>query len=231
MRSELSRSYITEFFRILRRGGTAMFQIPGQYSRAENALAAPDPARLPDAAFNAHITVNRPIVLASPGTAPALALGVRNFSTYIWPGIGSANPLTVSLRWFDQCLRPAGVEESVALPRDTMPGNKTYVTVTPRVPAQPGFYLLQIDIMQSGVARGCERGSAAPFVAVAVYEGAGDSNAADLLPFNAQMEYHGLPRAEVEALIARSGGEVIAVFDDAASNADWPGHLYLARKS
>jgi SAM-dependent methyltransferase len=229
MRPELTERYLAEFFRVLRAGGLAAFQIPGRYSRAERAVA-PDPARLPDTAFNAHITVSRPMVLARPLGTVALQLGVQNFGTCVWPGAEGANPMCVGAGWFDQFLRPAGEEATTPLPRETLPGDKTYMTIALQAPAQPGFYLLRLDIVQRGVARGSERGSGTPYVAVAVYEDTEHERATELLPFNAQMEYHGMARPEVEALVERCGAQLLAAFDDAATNAEWPGHLYVARK-
>lgn len=231
MRPELSRGYIAEFFRVLRSGGVTAFQIPGQYVRATHALTAPDPSRLPDAAFNAYMTVSQPMIIVTPSSEISIRVGVQNFSTYIWPGQGSPNPLAIAVRWYDQCARFIAESDGTApIPQDTVPGQKVHLSISQRAPEQPGFYMMQLDIVQAQGGRGVDLGSPTPYIAVAVFDGAQPDKAVDILPFNAQMEYHGIPRAEIEALVASSGGEVVAVLDDPASNPDWPGHLYVARK-
>jgi len=45
-----------------------------------------------------------------------------------------------------------------------------------------------------------------------------------------RMEIHGLPRSEVEALLASLGAPVVDVVDDRAHGADTPGFRYCAVK-
>jgi 4-amino-4-deoxy-L-arabinose transferase-like glycosyltransferase len=118
---------------------------------------------LPDSAFRAGISVQ-----ARPATVPAggklhLRVRIRNAGDVLWPGCErSAGRFQIYLgsHW----LNPSGEVASKAegrspLPADLAPGQETELSFVVDAPAQPGDYVLEIDLLQENVAWFGSKGS------------------------------------------------------------------------
>ena len=123
---------------------------------------APTGLPLPDIAFNAGLSVtDRPGVMRANQQYP-LRVSLRNQSPVIWPG---QQPewkfqITVADRW----VTPAGVtvndvDGRVGLVHDLRPFETVELLLKVTAPAKPGDYVLQLDLVQEGVAWFGDRGS------------------------------------------------------------------------
>jgi len=112
-------------------------------------------APLPDSALRAEINV--PII---PATVPGgkklqLRVLVRNASETIWPGCQpDAGKFEINLgsHWLNANGQVASKEEGrSALPADLAPGQEVTFNFEVEAPAEPGDYVLEIDMLQEGV--------------------------------------------------------------------------------
>jgi hypothetical protein len=114
-----------------------------------------------------------------------------------------------------------------ALASDVAPGESIEIGITPVAPRKGGRYVLEFDLVQEWVRWFAEVGSKVARTRVHVDAGLAAGEVQGLPPI---IEMHGIARAEVEALIARSGGVLLAVDDDAAPGAGWTSYRYIARR-
>ena len=113
-------------------------------------------APLPDSAFRADISLPVP-----PATVPAkeklqLRVHIRNAGDTVWPGCErSAAPFQIYLgsHWLNASGAAASKAEGRSpLPADLAPGQETDLSFAVDMPAQPGDYVLEIDMLQENVA-------------------------------------------------------------------------------
>lgn len=111
---------------------------------------------LPESAMRAEIRVIDFPVEARAGEKLRIKVRVMNRGDVVWPGCErSAGPMQVSLggRW----LKPAGQsiskgEGRTPLPADVAPSQTVDLGWTIDMPSQPGQYMLELDMLQEGVA-------------------------------------------------------------------------------
>lgn len=123
----------------------------------------PSSAPLPGGAFRANVGVaNAPRTLRIGQTA-TVRVEIRNASDVPWPRRGSHDgPYEVHLgsRWLAGNGRDVVADDGRAvLPYDLHPGDEAELQLTITAPGQPGEYVLEIDLVQEGVAWFGERGS------------------------------------------------------------------------
>jgi hypothetical protein len=115
----------------------------------------------PLATFQARIACENPPVTLLAGQSAALRFLIRNISAVEWPAVGN-NAVTLHDRWRDRggaiaVDRDAGQ----SIPFDVEPGDTVGLVLKATVPAEPGDYLLEVDLVQSDLAWFSERGSTA----------------------------------------------------------------------
>jgi SAM-dependent methyltransferase len=243
--------YIEEFFRVAKPGGLVVFQLPAERYSEETIT---ERYRLPADACNACIRAGHPPATLRPGETASIRCSVTNESPHMLAhDIPAGRHITIANHW----LRADG---SVSIPDDgramlpatLAPGESCDVDLTVQAPAAPGEYLLEIDLVQEQVCWFAERGSKTARVPIVVAGAAmpvepapavsGVDESAPraslfrrlLRPFRRgtpTFEMHVLPRADVEAAITRSGGELIAAIDDGAAGYRWLSYTYVARRS
>lgn len=112
-------------------------------------------APLPDSAFRADISVP-----GAPTTVPAgeklqLRVRVKNAGDIVWPGCErSAGKFQIYLgsHWLKANGEVASKEAGRSpLPADLAPGQETELSFAVSAPAQPGDYVLEIDLLQENV--------------------------------------------------------------------------------
>jgi 4-amino-4-deoxy-L-arabinose transferase-like glycosyltransferase len=112
-------------------------------------------APLPDSAFRADISVP-----GAPTTVPAgeklqLRVRVKNAGDIAWPGCErSAGKFQIYLssHWLNSSGELASKAEGRSpLPADLAPGQETELSFAVSAPAQPGDYVLEIDLLQENV--------------------------------------------------------------------------------
>jgi hypothetical protein len=121
-------------------------------------------APLSDDAFQAIITMPGPPSRLRAGRKETIQVVVKNASDYLWAARGESDGnffLNVGDIWFE-----AGGERLVnnldgrtTIPHDLYPGEEATLQLQITVPATPGEYVLEIDMVQEGVGWFKDRGS------------------------------------------------------------------------
>ena len=231
MKPQYSRRYIEEFFRVSRPGGIVMFQIPAEPTPMPEPPRTRRAERLPHEAFRAAIEAPAALHCA-PGTAIQLFVMVRNESPHLWPCWGEEDGrLSVRLanHWRGRFGWPTlkWDDARMELPHDVAPGQEIEMMLQITAPTKPGRYILELDMVQEHVRWFAKAGSRTARVKVHVDPAMREGVVEGLL---SRMEMHGIPRPEVEALIAASGATLLAADDDDAPGAGWSSYRYVARR-
>ena len=118
--------------------------------------------RMPDMAFKAKLAVaNLPPVMQA-GQTYVIPVTLTNNSKIAWPGRQETwqFQLTVGNRWVTSAGQlVTNIDGRAALAEDLAPGRTVEVPLTVKAPAAPGDYVLQLDVVQEGVAWFGDRGS------------------------------------------------------------------------
>ncbi len=228
MEPRYAKGYITEFVRVLKVGGLALFQVPA-------GMRTPPPAALPDGAFRASIAVvGSPPRQLSVRQAAQLQVRVRNDSPYAWP-VGSR--IRLGNHWADARGQPLAVDDGrsetdVELP----PGAEVTLPLRVSAPALAGRHTLELDLVQEQVSWFAHRGSASLRLAVTVSPAEGDQpaptgeNSAAAQPFTPLMEMYSVSREEVRSTVIAAGGEVLHELPDVNAGSQFEGYRYVVRR-
>ncbi len=232
-------AYVREFVRVLKPGGVVVFQLP-HHDPPDPSRIAPAPV-LPPTAFRADIKVlARPERLVAE--APAMVrVHLTNRSPHVWPGAASGDvPHYVALgnHWRTRQGALVTLDDGRALlTADLGPGQAVDLDLTITAPAEPGHYTLDLDVVQDQVAWFANHGSRLVSWPVQVVPPvAAAPSAPDVPPPDAAkplepvMEMYGVPRAEVEQLLAGAGARVLHVVAEPMVGLDWLSLIYVVRK-
>lgn len=219
MEPTYSRQYVDEFFRVLRPGGLTLFEMV-----TERVPGAHEP--LPDSAFRAQLALHSETDRLSAGTPARVAVAVHNLSDTTLPASGTEGwfQVTVANHWLDSDGNRIVTDDGRApLPHDLAPEAVTLVELDVMAPAEPGNYRLEVDCVQEGVGWFGDRGSTTtvapikvvPAVPAPAAEPAESelSEPAEPAEFEATMEMHGVPEAEVRDWITANGGTLLRILD------------------
>ncbi|HJZ83212.1 MAG TPA: NBR1-Ig-like domain-containing protein, partial [Pyrinomonadaceae bacterium] len=128
----------------------------GQTQAAEKGLP------LSDLAFKARLAVaNAPSVMRA-GQKYEIRVSLRNDSKVVWPGRQPTwqFQLTVGNRWLTEAgANVTNMDGRAALFQDLPPTETVELPLTVTAPNEPGTYVLQLDMIQEGVAWFGDRGS------------------------------------------------------------------------
>jgi hypothetical protein len=113
------------------------------------------------------------------------------------------------------------------LPFDLSPGESVEIGISPIAPAARGTHVLELDMVQEYVRWFADAGSKTARIRVTVDPSLGPGEVQGL---PAVMEMHGIRRPDVEALIARCEGELLAADPDDAPGPGWTSYRYIARR-
>ncbi len=249
MRPEYSKNYIIDFLRLIRPGGLIVFQVPSQKSDPQNQSATLPLAslgELPSDAFQASLEIMNPPAFIEPGSSRVLSVRVRNDSNINWDTIGeSTGRYRVNLgnHWLDESGKVVCYDDGRSpLPRLVSPKEEIEVLLTITAPEISGQYLIEIDLVQEGVAWFRNKGSAVA-TASAVVRGRYPSVLQKLFhlknklisrnscpSMTPRMEMYGLPREEVERLIINNHGQLIDVKRYDVCGEEWISYRYTASK-
>lgn len=127
------------------------------------ATAAAKGVRLPDMAFSARLAAaNAPTVMRA-GQPYAIRVALTNESKIPWPGRQETwnFQITIGNRWLTQGGQMlTNIDGRAALFEDLPAGQTVELPLTVKAPAAPGEYVLELDVIQEGVAWFGDRGSA-----------------------------------------------------------------------
>ena len=229
MEPQYSRRYIEEFFRVVRPGGVVVFQLPGEpipIAHQRTRSSAPLPRRAARASIDAPARLR-----CAPGAALPLHILVRNVGTGTWPTKGDDDgsySIRLGNHWrgrFGWMLRRDDARTELA--HDLAPGESMEIGINPVAPSLPGVYTLEFDMVQEHVRWFAQAGSRCARTRVHVDR---TLQPGEVHGVPRRIEMYGIPRHEVEALIADSGGVLLAVDDNDAPGPGWTSYRYVARK-
>jgi SAM-dependent methyltransferase len=227
----LARGYVAELARVLAPGGLLVFQAPSEKTA------------LPRLSRKAVLAEIEPLARELRGPAGASLLvraRVRNVSPEWWPPARGRQMIQLGNHWLDERRRVLVQDDGRAdLGQDFGPGHEAVLELLVHAPAEPGRYLLELDMVQQDVGwfsdrRKLSRRRSKPArIPVEVgndgYEpaDADPATAAPAIPdAHSRMEMHPLPRAEVETTLAAAGVRLVEVVEDEGAGPGWLGYVY-----
>jgi hypothetical protein len=119
---------------------------------------------LNDDAYAANLSASGAPASMHPGEQAELMIEVKNGGDFVWPSRNQqGSKFTISAA--DVWLRPDArtlvnnLDGRTSLPKDLWPGESVIVPLTIKAPPVPGNYVLEIDLVQEGVAFFKDKGS------------------------------------------------------------------------
>ena len=242
IRREYSERYVREFVRVLARGGLAVFQMPSEPkpSKAQKGRTLSKQTRpLPARAFSARITPRKRSARVRVAMKIPIQVKVKNLSDVTWPALGASSGeyrIWLGSRWLDEGgILLSNDDGRASLPKDLKPSEQVELTVFVNTPAEPGTYILELDLVQEGVAWFRHQGSEAARINFQVKADPqlAEADSAPLFSnFSVpQMEVHGVPLETAREWIETSGGTIVDLRRDRHAGQDWLGFRYFVTKS
>ena len=224
--TEIALGYVSEFVRVLRPGGVAVFGAPSEFEDASVERYA-----LPAEACRAEIGLSGAPAAIGAGAGTTVDVTVVNRSGVRWPRAsdheGGLGRIHVGNHWTVRGRRAVGDDGRSPLPADVEPGAAVTVPLRVTAPGRPGVYGLEVDLVQEGVCWFADRGSPVARRHVVVLpvrrrapgSGAADQGAAPnardaASPAPPVFAMHPLPEERVRAAVAAAGGRVVAAVDE-----------------
>ncbi|MDR0182896.1 class I SAM-dependent methyltransferase [Lysobacter arvi] len=224
----LAAGYIAEFYRVARPGGFVVFQIPSHLTE-EWLPHGNDGTRLPDGAHRARISFDAPEQVHA-GECLRIHARVRNESPVEWLQ-DLTHQINLGNHWHDAHGSEIRHDDGRArMPSRLVPGEECNVIVDVVAPDSPGPHELELDIVQEGVNWFADRGSptARRQVMVVAAEPHPSTSSDDAPADYPTFIMRGIPRHEVERLIAGYGGELLACDPH---ETEWVSYRYITRRS
>jgi SAM-dependent methyltransferase len=246
---DLSVHYLDEFFRLLEPHGELVFQLPSH----KEPRAQPEINPMPHEAYSAAITLTeRAPSSVAAGFEFALALTVRNTSAFEWRQAQSG-PLAVGNHWLDATGDLMLVQDDGRAPalQIVSPGFEWPLLLPVRAPAEPGRYVIEVDLVHEGIAWYRDKGSSTLRVPIEVVRDTtvADGPSAAMIKEFAIPEYsetavprpsrgakpstvvefpmYGVPRDHVMAIIGRHGGRLVHLEEDRRAGPEWVSYRYF----
>jgi SAM-dependent methyltransferase len=230
-----STQYVREFIRVLKPGGIAIFQIPSEILISEILISDNEP--LAAGAYKADINVIEPPATLICNARAEIKVHLQNVSEYTWPGANGCflkHPIRLGNHW----LRPDGSavvwdDGRTPLERDLPTAEGTTLKLTVKSPADPGEYVLELDVVQERVAWFGQKGSKTVRLPV--------RNISDSSPVSAnskptkseplpRAEMHCIPRDVVVELIRSNGASIVYIREDFMARPAYSGFNYCITK-
>jgi SAM-dependent methyltransferase len=249
-----TRRYLADFFRILKKGGVLVFQLPSHARPARD--RRPSATAMPDDAYRAQVTVQAlPQTVLAPSSEIRAVGSVKNISSRSWSRLEHGS-IGLGNHWLDGRGEMMLVQDDgrVSLPPTLGPGEAFDFALKMQAPRIPGAYQCEIDLVHEAVCWFADRGSNSARFAVRVGQqpddatGRGDERRPaafasagvarrdiyDDLP--AQTEEPGtipmycIERNDVASLVSAHGAQLIQVDEDTQCGMEWVGYRYFVRK-
>lgn len=246
--SDISVRYLDEFFRLLAPGGLLVFQLPSHRQAHVDA----EITAMPDEAYSASIDLAGPVPRSvAAGSELALTLIVRNTSDHEWRQ-AQVGPLALGNHWLDGGGLMVAQDDGRAPLLQIVPPDLAWpVLIKMRVPAVPGRYVSEVDLVHEGITWFAHRGSPtlrfsidvtaantpvdAQASAMKEYpipeypDGAVPRPAARFSaePTKADFPMNGVPRAQVMDIIRAHGGRLAYLEEDRRAGPEWVSYRYF----
>ena len=242
MKPEYSKKYIAEFLRILSPGGALVFQLPAE------TLARPATnggSSLPSDAFRASMTARLTLLTAVTNSPVNLTVAIKNVSPVAWPPVdlSGVHPIRLGNHWLGETGEVLVRDDARAkLEHELRPQEGTELQLTVNTPANPGRYLLELDMVQEGISWFGDRGSEVIRIPAKITEpnpqshrvqppAAAELGVISLRTNGGTIEMYGVPKAEVLQAIVNAGGEILDVLPDSLAGPEWASYLYMVTKA
>jgi SAM-dependent methyltransferase len=237
MEPDLAARYIGEFVRVLKPGGLAIFQIPSGLL---------SPSRLADGSHAARLVIEGPLrpVEMKSGDRVVISLRVSNDSVFPWPSSATVN---VGNHWLDRQGTVIVLDDGrTPLGRALEPKEELTLGVVVNAPDRPGRYILEVDLVEEGVAWFSDRGSRTSRVDVEVKRLPAWARGSNRLQRtlkrfktgpvgsidpDAPFEMHAVPKERVVAVVTGAGGRIVDIERFDVSGPGWESYRYYATKS
>ncbi len=235
MEARYSKRYLEEFIRTLRVGGLAIFQIPSELTSARTSL-------LPgDAIFEARIDVSSPRLAADPGAKMSVVVTVTNVSSQVWPAEKrNKYPVRLGNHWLSPNGEMLRLDDARAiLSSELKPSESAELSLNVTAPAEEGEYLLELDMVQEGIAWFKNRGSSTARLPVRVGRSAVGADERAVSPKTSQgdcsidepsMEMHCVLLDVVVETVTSSGGRVVDIQEYGSAGPDYVSYRYCVTK-
>ena len=221
---EFGAGYVQEFARVLAPGGVVVFQLPSHLLGSDEKGMRPQ--SIADDAFRAEIVPADKTLEIEAGAIDKIAVSVRNASTAPWPDDRFVN---LGNHWRHANGEVERLDDGRAsMYRTVGPGDTIDLTLEMQAPNETGAYLLELDLVIEGVAWFADRGSPTVTIPVQVVPRTVVREEADA-PIVPVMEMHGIPRAEVEAMLRAKRLDIVMV-QETDKAAGWRDFWYVAVK-
>ncbi len=244
---DVSVNYIREFLRIARPGGLVVFQLPAE-TRTQEQISAM--YALPEDGFRADLALIDAPVRMEAGSEAMIHVRVGNASGLPWPhDIPAGRHICLANHWWHADGRMAVPDDGRArLPRTLEAGDAVAIPLSVHAPPSPGQYHLEVDLVQERVCWFAQHGSQTARMAIDVIPAStivsADAPAPPPSPRASwftkirrrlkggepTFEMHVVPRAEIERVVAASGGSVLHAVDDNAAGEGWLSYTYICRR-
>ncbi|HEY9204693.1 MAG TPA: methyltransferase domain-containing protein [Candidatus Methanoperedens sp.] len=236
MKPEYSKNYIKEFLRILVPGGIAIFQIPSGIKLPAGKSAIKK--ALPNNAFKAHITLSSSPAIIEASSRINLLIKVKNDSSITWPALGMTDgkyQIRLGNHWLDEKGNVVINDDARAsLTKNIEPSDEVKLSLLITAPHIPGFYILELDMVQEMVSWFKDKGSETTRVNITVKrvkpEIIGNQlklQSDGVIPI---MEMYGIQKKEVIDLIKENKGIVIDIKEDYCAGEQWLSFRYCITK-
>jgi hypothetical protein len=153
-------------------------------------------------------------------------VAVTNTSELEWASQG-LHEVSLCNRWQTSDGARWGDAQTI-LPCRVASGDSVDLLLTVKAPAEPGSYVMELDLVQSGVAWFADKGSQPAHVHVDVR---GRPRQRDDAAFEPRIEMWGVPRDEVVEVVERSGGNVLDAQEDLFAGPGWIAFRYFVTKT
>jgi len=249
-----TRRYLADFFRVLKKGGVLVFQLPSHARPARD--QRPTAKAMPDDAYQAQVVVQTlPQTVLSPSSEITAVGSVTNISRRSWSQRDHGS-IRLGNHWRDGRGEMMLVQDDgrISLPPTLGPGETFDFALKMKAPRVAGAYQCEIDLVHEAVCWFADRGSRSARVAVRVGQHPDDAtsladepSADALAPAAAPLAhiYDELParteepgtipmycihRDDIAKLVSAQGAQLIQADEDVQCGMEWVGYRYFIRK-
>jgi SAM-dependent methyltransferase len=234
----LAANYIQEFFRITRKGGFVVFQIPSHLTEDYLPSDSSD-VPMPATACNAALVLKDAPRTVIVGSRFAIQVDVTNLSDHDWVQCRTRQ-LNLGNHWLleDEHTVLINDDGRSRLPGRVAARGQCAVPLEVTTPLAPGNYFLAIDVVQEGVRWFVDAGSARTHVPISVIAQPDTGNqdaeqpsethiATDSAETAPTFMMTGIPKREILQLISAFGSELLSTEENVT---EWYSYKYYVRR-